>query len=48
MDSIEHGSFPDRETAERMREEGKYLVPTVSVYAAMSEKGPKLGAPDHI
>jgi imidazolonepropionase-like amidohydrolase len=48
VDSIEHGSFLDRQTAERMREEGKYLVPTVSVYAAMSEKGPELGAPDYI
>ncbi len=29
VDSIEHGSFLDRETAERMREEGRYLVPTM-------------------
>jgi imidazolonepropionase-like amidohydrolase len=48
VDSIEHGSFLDRETAERMREEGKYLVPTMSVYAAMGEKGPELGAPEYI
>ncbi len=48
VDSIEHGSFLDRETAERMREEGKYLVPTLSVYAAMNEKGPELGAPEYI
>lgn len=48
VDSIEHGSFIDRETAERMRELGCYLVPTMSVYAAMSEKGPELGAPDYI
>jgi len=48
VDSIEHGSFLDRETAERMRDAGVYLVPTMSVYAAMSEKGPGLGAPDYI
>ncbi len=48
VDSIEHGSFLDRETAIRMRESGTYLVPTMSVYAAMSEKGPELGAPDYV
>ncbi len=48
VDSIEHGSFVDRATAERMREQGVYLVPTMSVYAAMSEKGPELGAPNYI
>ncbi len=31
-----------------MREEGKYLVPTSSTYAAMNDKGPKLGAPEYI
>jgi imidazolonepropionase-like amidohydrolase len=31
VDSIEHGSFLDAKTAERMREEGVYLVPTISV-----------------
>jgi imidazolonepropionase-like amidohydrolase len=31
-----------------MRERGVYLVPTMSVYAAMSAKGPQLGAPDYI
>src|SRR3712207_8304756 len=31
-----------------MREEGVYLVPTISVYAAMYAKGPELGAPDYI
>lgn len=48
VDSIEHGSFLDRGTAERMRTQGVYLVPTLSVYAAMSEKGPELGAPDYV
>jgi imidazolonepropionase-like amidohydrolase len=46
--SIEHGSFLDRDTAEMMRETGTWLVPTMSVYAAMSEKGPELGAPEYI
>ncbi len=48
VDSIEHGSFLDRETAIGMRDSGTYLVPTMSVYAAMSEKGPGLGAPDYV
>jgi imidazolonepropionase-like amidohydrolase len=48
VDSVEHGSFLDRETSERMREQGTYLVPTMSVYAAMAEKGPGLGSPEYI
>jgi imidazolonepropionase-like amidohydrolase len=48
VDSVEHGSFVDRETVERMREQETYLVPTMSVYAAMAEKGPGLGAPEYI
>jgi imidazolonepropionase-like amidohydrolase len=48
VDSIEHGSFVDEETAGRMRERGVYLVPTMSVYAAMSARGPELGAADYI
>jgi imidazolonepropionase-like amidohydrolase len=48
VDSIEHGSFLDRATAGRMREQGTFLVPTMSVYAAMSEKGPELGAPEYV
>ena len=48
VDSVEHGSFLDREIVERMREQGTYLVPTMSVYAAMAEKGPSLGSPEYI
>lgn len=48
VDSIEHGSFLDLPTAERMRDKGTYLVPTMSVYAAMAEEGPALGVPDYI
>jgi len=48
VDSVEHGSFLDRETVGRMREQGTYLVPTMSVYAAMAEKGPGLGSPEYI
>ena len=48
VDSIEHGSFLDRETAARMRESETYLVPTMSVYAAMSKKGPELGLLEYI
>src|SRR5919112_6787335 len=48
VNSIEHGSFIDRDTAGRMRASGTYLVPTMSVYRAMSEKGPELRAPEYI
>lgn len=48
VDSIEHGSFIDWETAEKMRDQGSYLVPTMSVYAAMDEQGQELGAPEYI
>ena len=48
VDSIEHGSFIDQATAERMREQGTYLVPPLSVYQAMNDRGPELGAPEYI
>jgi imidazolonepropionase-like amidohydrolase len=48
VDSIEHGSFLDPEMAGRMKEQGVYLVPTLSVFAAMSEKGPGLGTPAYV
>lgn len=48
VDSIEHGSFLDAETARRMAGQGTYLVPTMSVYEAMSEKGAELGSPEYI
>ncbi len=48
VDSIEHGSFIDRKTAAKMRELGTYLVPTMSVYAAMDARGSELGAPNYI
>ena len=48
VDSVEHGSFIDQKTARRMRESGTYLVPTMSVYAAMDARGPELGAPEYI
>jgi len=31
-----------------MREQVTYLVPTMSVYAAMDERSPELGAPEYI
>ena len=48
VDSIEHGSLIDGDLAERMAREGKYLVPTLSVYRAMAERGPQLGTADYI
>lgn len=48
VDSIEHGSFLDRETAERMRDEGVYLVPTLSAIAAVKQKASEPGTPEHV
>jgi imidazolonepropionase-like amidohydrolase len=48
VDSIEHGSLINGDLAERMAREGKYLVPTLSVYRAMAERGPQLGTADYI
>lgn len=48
VDSIEHGSFLDVETAERMQRQNVYLVPTLSVYQAMYDTGPELDTPDYI
>ena len=48
VDSIEHGSFLDRETAERMRDLGTFLVPTLSVYDSMGRNAPALGSPEYI
>ena len=48
VDSIEHGSFLDVESAASMRDQGTYLVATLSVYQAMHDAGPTLGVPEHI
>jgi imidazolonepropionase-like amidohydrolase len=48
VDCLEHGSFLEGGDAERMRRDGIFLVPTLSVYRAMYEAGPTLGTPDYI
>lgn len=48
VDSIEHGSFLDPETAERMRKLGTYLVPTLSFTRAYEREGPRLGLPERV
>jgi imidazolonepropionase-like amidohydrolase len=48
VDSIEHGSFLDRETAERMRQRGTYLVPTLSFTKAYGREGPAMGLPKRV
>lgn len=47
VDSIEHGSFLDRDTALRMRQEGVYLVPTLAAIAAVGKKAREQGTPEH-
>ena len=48
VDCIEHGSFLTGDVAERMRKQGTYLVPTLSTYEAMIERGPQVGTPEYM
>lgn len=48
VDSVEHGSFIGSDSAEKMYARGAYLVPTMSVYAAMHDRGEELGSPEYI
>ena len=41
--SIEHGNFLDEESASLMREHGMYLVPTLTVYDLIAERGREQG-----
>ena len=41
--SIEHGNLIDEATANVMKTEGAYLVPTLSTYAALADEGERLG-----
>jgi len=48
IDRVEHASYLDSGLAARMKKQGTYIVPTLSVYQNMHDQGPKLGAPDYI
>jgi imidazolonepropionase-like amidohydrolase len=48
VDCVEHGSFLSGDDAERMRRDGVFLVPTLSVYDAMYSAGAELGTPEYI
>jgi imidazolonepropionase-like amidohydrolase len=41
--SIEHGNLIDEATAKVMKQEGAFLVPTLSTYAALADEGERLG-----
>jgi imidazolonepropionase-like amidohydrolase len=41
--SIEHGNLLDEDSAQVMKEEGAFLVPTLVTYAALADEGVKLG-----
>jgi imidazolonepropionase-like amidohydrolase len=41
--SIEHGNLIDEATAKVMKQEGAFLVPTLSTYAALADEGARLG-----
>ncbi|WP_243658920.1 metal-dependent hydrolase family protein [Tamaricihabitans halophyticus] len=45
--SIEHGNLIDEPTARMMAEAGTYLVPTMSVYQNLYERGAEYGVPEH-
>jgi imidazolonepropionase-like amidohydrolase len=48
VDSIEHGSHLDEETARQMRSRGTFLVPTMTAYEVMSRRAEAVDAPAHI
>lgn len=41
--TIEHGNLLDADSAQVMKEEGAYLVPTLATYAALGDEGVRLG-----
>jgi imidazolonepropionase-like amidohydrolase len=41
--SIEHGNLLDEDSAQAMKEEGAFLVPTLATYAALGDEGARLG-----
>lgn len=47
VDSIEHGSYLDKELAIRMADQGTYLVPTMSIYATLDRVGDEIEVPRH-
>jgi len=46
--SIEHGNLIDAATAQVMKTEGAFLVPTLSTYAALADEGERLGWSDEM
>lgn len=46
IESVEHGTFMDREAAELMAEEGTYWVPTASALRGITENGTDAGIPE--
>ena len=46
VDSVEHGTFMDREAAEEMAERGTYWVPTASALDGIVENGVEAGIPE--
>jgi len=47
VDSVEHGTYMDREAAELMAERGTYLVPTTKALVGISEGGVEGGIPEY-
>lgn len=46
--SIEHANYIDKPTAEMLRDKCAVVVPTLTTYFIIAEKGKKLGFPDYV
>ena len=46
--SVEHGTFLDEESAAMMRQQGMYLVPTLSIVKLISQRVEEGGLPDFV
>ncbi|MDR1708748.1 MAG: amidohydrolase family protein [Candidatus Accumulibacter sp.] len=45
--TIEHGNYIDKPTAQFLKDKNAVLVPTITTYQVIAEKGPELGFPDY-
>jgi imidazolonepropionase-like amidohydrolase len=46
--SIEHGNYIDKPTAQFLKEKNAVLVPTLTTFVVIAERGPELGFPDYV
>jgi imidazolonepropionase-like amidohydrolase len=46
--SIEHGNYIDKPTAQLLKDKNAVLIPTITTYVVIAERGPELGFPDYV